>query len=173
MSMMGGVYTGHVMFADVPYGSYHTVRKFVDVNGDNRIDVKNSGMVFHFVELPKVSFKDIRHIRKADTWAAYFSGKFKKKEMEDMASVNPLLDDAIAFENEFFLDPDKRFAYIQREMALRDQESFYASARNQGLDEGRKEGILSVARKMLQKGDSVEHVAVVTDLSCDEVRNLL
>ena len=44
--------------------------------------------------------------------------------------------------------------------------------RAEGLAEGRAEGILSIARKMKQKGKPVSEIAEMTDLSPDEIEKL-
>ena len=44
--------------------------------------------------------------------------------------------------------------------------------RAEGRAEGRTEGILSIARKMKQKGKPVSEIAEMTDLSPDEIEKL-
>lgn len=47
-----------------------------------------------------------------------------------------------------------------------------AEGREEGRAEGREEGILAVARKMKQKGKSVEEIAELTDLTIEEIERL-
>ena len=47
-----------------------------------------------------------------------------------------------------------------------------AEGREEGRAEGREEGILAIARKMKQKGKTVEEIAELTDLTIEEIERL-
>ena len=47
-----------------------------------------------------------------------------------------------------------------------------AEGRAEARAEGRAEGILSIARKMKQRGKSISEIAEMTDLSLDEIEKL-
>ena len=74
----------------------------------------------HFLELPKFTLKDMRKIRASEAWIAYFSGKYSKKELEEIAMTTPAIKEAVEFEDTFLQDKIERRAYEQREKAIRD-----------------------------------------------------
>ena len=53
-----------------------------------------------------------------------------------------------------------------------DQEMILNSERLEGIESGKKEEKLEIAKKMLAMGTSIENIAKVTDLSIEEIQNL-
>ena len=78
----------------------------------------------HFLELPKFTLKDMRKIRASEAWIAYFSGKYSKEELEEIAMTTPAIKEAVEFEDTFLQDKIERRAYEQREKAIRDYYSY-------------------------------------------------
>ena len=74
------------------------------------------------------------------------------------------------------LNSEERRKYDESLRAYRDtiavMEGQFAQGELKGRAEGRAEGILSIARKMKQKGKLVSEIAEMTDLSPDEIEKL-
>ena len=54
--------------------------------------------------MPKFTLKDMRKIRASEAWIAYFSGKYSKKELEEIAMTTPAIKEAVEFEDTFLQD---------------------------------------------------------------------
>ena len=74
------------------------------------------------------------------------------------------------------LNSEERRKYDESLRAYRDtiavMEGQFAQGELKGRAEGRAEGILSIARKMKQRGKSISEIAEMTDLSPDEIEKL-
>lgn len=46
----------------------------------------------------------MRKIRTSEAWLAYFSGRYTKKELEEIAMTTPAIKEAVEFENTFLQD---------------------------------------------------------------------
>ena len=73
-----------------------------------------------------------------------------------------------------FLSQDQktRMLYEARQKALHDYASAIGHAEERGMEKGKLEGRLEVARRMLTKGVSLEEAADLTDLSMEELAAL-
>ena len=112
----------------------------------------------HFLELPKFTLKDMRKIRTDEAWLAYFSGRYTKKEMEEITMNTPAVKEAIEFEDTFLQDKIERRAYEQREKAIRDYYSYINAYKEEGLEEGLKQGIQQGLEQGLEQG--IEKTAI-------------
>ena len=126
----------------------------------------------HFLELSKFTLKDMRKIRTSEAWLAYFSGKYTKEELEEIAMTTPVIKEVVEFENTFLQDKIERRAYEQREKAIKD----YYSYMNSYKEEGRAEGIQSerkiIATNLLKAKMSIDFISKNTGLSEQEIINL-
>ena len=118
----------------------------------------------------------------------YFSGDYTEKDMEVLAMNSPAIKEALDFEKEFNQDRESLRKYELREKAVKDYYSFLSAERElgekrgheKGKIEGRKEGIeigkeekaISIAKAALKKGLDFETVAAITGLSLNQVKNL-
>ena len=82
------------------------------------------------------------------------------------------MDNAISKANDRlnFVSQDKEFlrAYHMREMALSD----WTTGINTAMEKGMEKSKIEIARNLLNIGDPIEKIAVVTGLTCKEVENL-
>ena len=83
----------------------------------------------------------MRKIRTSEAWLAYFSGRYTKKELEEIAMTTPAIKEAVEFENTFLQDKIERRAYEQREKAIRDYYSYMSAYKEEGLEQGLKQGL--------------------------------
>ena len=126
----------------------------------------------HFLELPKFTLKDMRKIRASEAWIAYFSGKYSKKELEEIAMKTPAIKEAVEFEDTFLQDKIERRAYEQREKAIRDYYSYMNSYKEEGIEEGIKEGIEKVVINGLKEGININIISQITKLSIKDIEKI-
>ena len=118
--------------------------------------------------MPKFTLKDMRKIRASEAWIAYFSGKYSKKELEEIAMKTPAIKEAVEFEDTFLQDKIERRAYEQREKAIRD----YYSYMNSYKEEGIKEGIEKVVINGLKEGININIISQITKLSIKDIEKI-
>ena len=94
----------------------------------------------------------MRKIRTDEAWLAYFSGRYTKKEMEEITMNTPAVKEAIEFEDTFLQDKIERRAYEQREKAIRDYYYYINAYKVEGLEEGLKQGIQQGLKQGIQQG---------------------
>lgn len=135
---------------------------------DNYHTIISDCMEIHFLELPKLKISDIKNMKKLDTWGAYFLGKCNKKEMEELIMTNPVIKDAVSYEDYFTGDDEKRIQYRKREEAILDEKFRNYAATQYGIQ---KEKIQN-AINFLKLGVDIETISKGTGLSEQEVFKL-
>ena len=130
----------------------------------------------HFIELNKFKLSDIRKLRQAENWIAYFSPKCTDEQREAIAMNNPVIKEALNYEMVFSQDEIKRRQYEIQEKAIRDYNSTILYNRQEGLKEGLKKGAedkaIEIALKMLENGSDVNFIADVTGLSIEKINEI-
>ena len=138
----------------------------------------------HFLELPKFTLKDMRKIRASEAWIAYFSGKYSKKELEEIAMKTSAIKEAVEFEDTFLQDKIERRAYEQREKAIRDYYSYMSAFKEEGLQQGLEQGLqqgmqkglyqqaIQTAKNMLKDKVDIKLISKYTNLSVEEIKKI-
>ena len=70
------------------------------------------------------------------------------------------------------MNKKERAEYEAALKIYRDNENVVTTARREGKEEGRKEGLLEAARLMKQNGISFEQIKLCTGLTDEEIKNL-
>ena len=94
--------------------------------------------------------------------------------------TTPAIKEAVEFEDTFLQDKIERRAYEQREKAIRDYYSYMSAFKEEGLEQGLQQGLqqgenikaIKIATKMLNRGDNIEDIADITELSIEEINKL-
>lgn len=128
---------------------WHNIYNLLNVKSYNKL---TDHIEIHFLELPKFTLKDMRKIRASEAWLAYFSGKYNKEELEEIAMTTPAIKEAVEFEDTFLQDKIERRAYEQREKAIRDYYSYMSAFKEEGLEQGLQEGLQRGLQEGLQQG---------------------
>nr|WP_276508297.1 Rpn family recombination-promoting nuclease/putative transposase [Megamonas funiformis] len=97
-----------------------------------------------------------------------------------MAMTTPAIKEAVEFEDTFLQDKIERRAYEQREKAIRDYYSYISAFKEEGIEQGLQRGLqqgenikaIKIAIKMLNRGDNIEDIADITELSIEEINKL-
>ena len=148
---------------------WHNIYNLLNVKSHNKL---TDHIEIHFLELPKFTLKDMRKIRASEAWIAYFSGKYTKKELEEMAMTTPAIKEAVEFEDTFLQDKIERRAYEQREKAIRDYYSYMNSYKEEGITLGMKKANINTAINLLKLGVDVDTIVKGTGLSIQDVEAL-
>ncbi|QIB61262.1 Rpn family recombination-promoting nuclease/putative transposase (plasmid) [Megamonas funiformis] len=94
--------------------------------------------------------------------------------------TTPAIKEAVEFEDTFLQDKIERRAYEQREKAIRDYYSYISAFKEEGIEQGLQRGLqqgenikaIKIAIKMLNRGDNIEDIADITELSIEEINKL-
>ena len=97
-----------------------------------------------------------------------------------MAKKDEYIDEAYNELKKLSLDNQKRMEYELRQKAIRDYNSQMKSAEKRGEERGKKQGIDIGIRQTLkriignriEKGDSMEEIAELLEISAEEVREI-
>ena len=65
----------------------------------------------------------------------------------------------------------KRLAYL-REKAIRDEYNSNSMARKKGIEEGEQKSRKKIAKKMLEKGNTIDEIIELTELKKEEIEKL-
>ena len=163
----------------------HTACHITD-DFDKKTVIKDFEM--HFIELPKFKLGDIKRLRKSEKWIALFSNKCTDEELEEIAMSEPAIKKALEYQAYFMHDAKLRHKYELQEKAIRDYNSSMLAVKEeslqqgiqigvkqgiqQGIQIGEKESMKKMAIKMLTRGDSIEEIADMTELSIAEIEQL-
>ena len=126
----------------------------------------------HFIELKKFKFSDIKKLKRADTWIAYFSSKCTDEERKIIAMTNPAIKEALNYEMMFSQDEVKRREYELQEKAIRDYNATMLYNRKEGTQEGKQEEKYESAIRYLKLRIAPEIISRGSELSLQEVLDL-
>ena len=121
---------------------WHNIYNLLNVKSHKKL---TDHIEIHFLELPKFTLKDMRKIRASEAWLAYFSGKYNKEELEEIAMTTPAIKEAVEFEDTFLQDRIESREYEQREKAIRDYYSYMNSYKEEGISLEMKRANINIA----------------------------
>ena len=160
-------------FSILPYKTCHNV---YHITNDETHDRLLDDLEMHFIELNKFTLGDIKRLRKSEKWLALFANNCTNEEMEEIAMTEPAIKMALEYEKYFRENPELRREYELREMAELDRRSELDLNRQEGIREGIREGeyqkSIKIAKKMLYRGNSIEDIADITELSISDIEQL-
>ena len=132
-------------------------------------------LTFLYLEMPKFQKTEDELVTMFDKWM------FALKNLSRLLERPKALQDRI-FTKLFEQAEIARYSLTERrqyEESRKDMWDYFSTmktavdkGRAEGRAEGRVEGILSIARKMKQRGKSISEIAEMTDLSPDEIEKL-
>ena len=157
--------TNFVMFPEKEeYISTHSIRD------DKTCSKDLKDFSFAFIELPKFKLKDQKGI---ELWCDLFKYAKDKKEV---TTTDPVITKAYStlemsnWSEQDLIDYDAYqkilLDYQAREDFLRDE------GEKRGIEKGKKEEKLEIARKMLKKGLGIDDIVDMTGLTKEEIENL-
>ncbi len=152
-------------FSLLPQKDFHSKYGIYNLETGHRL---TDDLEIHFLEVPKWEVKNIKEMKRLDRWLGYLSRKLTDEEREELAMKEDAIREAMKAEKIFTQDDIKWREYEQREAAIRD----YRSDMRAWREEGREEGIMSVAKKLLEKNMDKAQIAEVTGLTLSQIEEL-
>ncbi|WP_300756823.1 Rpn family recombination-promoting nuclease/putative transposase, partial [uncultured Brachyspira sp.] len=167
---------------------------FVDFNMDFRdagkphrcfklIDIENQSVVLdliqmHIVEVPrfkKILYNtNIEEIKKNKilSWIEFFTAKDLNKVKDKLKEVNNIMPKVINKYERFISSEDEMEVYNARDAFLYGQTLMLRREREEGLQEGRREEQIAIARSFKNAGIDIKIISENTGLSIEEVEKL-
>lgn len=139
---------------------------------DEALDCKLTDLIeIHFIELPKFHEMPVKHYHenKLERWLAFFNKNISDTELEELIEMDADIRQAEEKIDYFSRDRETMAMYTARELALHDKTSMMNHAKNEGI----KEEKYKTARKMIKAGSEISFIIEMTELTRDEVINLM
>lgn len=139
----------------------------------------------HFVELPKYN-EDVHGIKGAlDRWITFLNkaGELTEHNIPDELATKEIKK-AISKLNTMYLEKIEQEHYDRQQILLMDEKARIESAERKGENKGmikgmikgkikgKIEGKIEIAKKMKEKGKSIEEIVELTDLTKEEIEKL-
>lgn len=129
---------------------------------------------FHYIELKKFLKQNPGISNKLEQWLWLIVGEEDKVEMasKENKSIEKVVEDL----DEMSSDENERLEAYKRKLAIWDYNVSIAEANDKGIaegvDKGRKEKELEIAKKMKDKGVKIDEIIEFTGLTKEEIENL-
>ena len=129
---------------------------------------------FHYIELKKFLKQTPGISNKLEQWLWLIVGEEDKVEMasKENKSIEKVVEDL----DEMSSDENERLEAYKRKLAIWDYNVSIAEANDKGIaegvDKGRKEKELEIAKKMKDKGVKIDEIIEFTGLTKEEIENL-
>ena len=127
----------------------------------------------YFLEIPKLFDDDIERDENDPIvqWMQFLDGK-SKGVMEMLAEKNKNIKKAYDLLQIISKDEKARMLYEAQQAEVSDERTRIKSAEEKGVEKGSREKAIRVAEKMLRRGDSIEEIVDITELTKDDVIGL-
>ncbi len=122
---------------------FEDIKKFYSIfhiREDETNTLYSDKMEWHIIELPKLPKELKENSKDIELWAKFFNCE-KREEFEMIAKKNPYIKEAYNYLEYISKDKQKRLEYEEREKAIRDYNAFISEAKEEGIEQGRKEGL--------------------------------
>ena len=146
-------------------GAYHNRFRLYDETTRARFP---DSIEINVLELPKIQEADGTQL---GNWMRFLSAKTKEDFMS-IAQTNPAINEAWGLIKYLSGNERERALAEAVEKSRMDLDSYIADARYEGLQEGREEEKLEIARNLLQEKMPMEAVSRATRLSLEETKQL-
>lgn len=156
-------------YAFLPGDAPHSVYGVYDIRTGHRL---TDNLEIHLIELPKFKDKPIADMSRVERWFAFFANRMSDEEREELAMKDEAIKGAMDAAQLFLMDENRRLAYINREMAIRDYESDIAGYKAVGRAEGLSQGREGAAVNMLRDGMPWAQITRYTEVGAERLAEL-
>ena len=164
--------------------SYHSVGKmkfeetlkeeYVEMGYEEEDQIASKYIEFHYIELPKYKRKEPSKFTKLDQWMCIFTQNEEGIEMAE--KENKEIKRAIDTLDFISEDPKERERHNSIVMAeynrLTSEHNFFEAGVEEGIEKGKKEGVLKTAKAMLKRNMPIETIMEITELTKEEIEKL-
>ena len=121
----------------------------------------------YIIELPKfIKYKENKR-KQMSSWLKFIENPEVVKMSENM-EINKAKEELEKISS----DEHERYLAELREKYIMDQKAIESAGYYKGIKEGKKEGIIDVARKLLQQGIAIEVISQATGFTKEEIEKL-
>ena len=149
-------------------GPYHEIAR---IRRDFKNKILTDKMELHFIQIPKFLKENRGTKTKLEQWMQFISQKDEKevelamKENEEIKKANE--------EYEYLTgdEAERRLAFL-REEAIRDEKTMLKGSREEGIEIGKKENKIEIAKNMLEEGMDIKTISRLTKLTIEEIEKI-
>ena len=149
-------------------GPYHEIAR---IRRDFKNKILTDKMELHFIQIPKFLKENRGTKTKLEQWMQFISQKDEKevelamKENEEIKKANE--------EYEYLTgDEAERRLALLREEAIRDEKTMLKGSREEGIEIGKKENKIEIAKNMLEEGMDIKTISRLTKLTIEEIEKI-
>jgi predicted transposase/invertase (TIGR01784 family) len=130
------------------------------------------------IELSKLDMlteRPVEEMTGAEQWALFFAGASKpdfKPILDKIITAREAIRVATSILTGISKDDEERARFRSRRMYQMDRTTELNAARREGLAEGRKDGAVEIARKLLKRGLPLNDIAEDTGLTAEQIKRL-
>lgn len=160
--------------------SYHNIAKmnfekstkeaYVNMGYEKEDKIASEYLEMHFIEIPKFIKKNPEAKTRLEQWLWLLVGKEEKIKMAE--KENKEVKKALEILDEVSMDPKERERYdsilIAEFLQKENEQHFF----KKGKLEGKTEGKIEIAKKLLDKNVPIDEIIEITSLTKDEIENL-
>ena len=136
-------------------------------------ELYSNDLTLQFLELPKFKKKPKTEMTRIERWIALFSDKVSFDEKKEYAMEDPAMNKVLNTYDQFFADPNERYAYLKREIARADYEQAMEHNFEKGKEEGKEETTEELALVCIKEGLPQEKVFQMFKMSSRQISNFL
>ena len=140
--------------------------EFVDLGYKDEEEIASEYIEYHYIELPKYKNKNLSKFTKLDQWMCIFTQNeggimLAKKENKEIERAINTLD----FISEDPIERERHNSIVMAEYnRLVSEHNFF--------EDGKKEGKIEIAKKMLKEKVPIEMIEKFTELSKEEIEKI-
>ena len=148
--------------------------KYVDMGYEREQQIATPKLEMHFIELPKFIKKNGETNTKLEKWLWLLAGKEEKIKMAEKEDFE--LSKAIEELKRMNLTETEEEVYEARQKAIWDYNSQMLAAKEDGFEKGKEEGLkvgkISIVKKLLKKGMTIEEISEITEIAKEEIEEI-
>jgi len=136
-------------------------------------DKQLEGLEFVFVELPKFKAQNLTEQKLQVLWLRYLTEiKDGTVNIDDALLQNPEIREALDYIQESAFTLAELESYDKYWDSIRSEKSLLQGAEDRGMEKGRIEGKIEVARELIKKGITLDIIIDVTGLSKSQLEKI-
>ena len=129
-------------------------------------------MQIHIIELKKFKFKDNDLKKDLNYWLGFFTTNNMEAYMSEIVKEKPIMEEAHKRYNNFIRSRLMMSEYEKKEIYQYDKQIMLKDERREGIKEGEKNKVISMAKSMKTKNLDINLISEITGLTIDEINKL-
>jgi predicted transposase/invertase (TIGR01784 family) len=165
-----------ILIADFVKYQYEDKRKYhsvFQVKEKTENTVFSNAFELHVIELPKLPMEPSNSniVDPLEDWVKFINNA-EGDILEQIVAREPLIGEALVFEQAFLKSGDERLLYEMREKGRSDFASHMYNSKQKGIEEGIESRNIEIVKNMLDNGVSIELIERYTGLTSDFIKGV-